>query len=234
MEDQCSPLSWAYYYQEDGIEDLKHSLLYSTLELQTAILSANEEISRKDDEILHLKNLLSKIIRERDEFEAKCQTLVLENQLIFQQVEMQKKSPKQNIESAPSSGINSNEDENNIGRPSSDCDENNFAPSPLPETYSDVLSPEKIMPKKSLPEKGKFLQAVMEAGPLLHTLLLAGPLPQWQHPPPQLNSIDIPPVTISSPGNSTGLFSNKRALMNREIGQDFSPKFQKVVHQNHH
>ncbi|KAL2548898.1 hypothetical protein Fot_10428 [Forsythia ovata] len=234
MEDQCSPLSWAYYYQEEGIEDLKHSLLYSTLELETAILSAHEELSRKDDEILHLKNLLSKIIRERDEFEAKCQTLVLEKQLIFQQVEMQKKSPKQHIESAPSSGTNSNEDENNIGLPSSDCDENNFVPSPLPETFSDILSsPEKIVPKKPLPKKGKFLQAVREAGPLLQTLLLAGPLPQWQHPPPQLNSIDIPPVTISSPRNS-GLFSNKRALMNRELGQDFSPKFQKVVHQNHH
>ncbi|CAI9773017.1 unnamed protein product [Fraxinus pennsylvanica] len=233
MEEQCSPLSWAYYYQEEGIEDLKHSFLYSTLELETAILSAHEELSRKDDEILHLKNLLTKIIRERDEFEAKCQTLALEKQLIFQQVEIQEKPPKRHIESAPSSGTNSNEDENNIGLPS-DCDENNFVPSPLPETFSDVLSQEKIVPKKPLPEKGKFLQAVMEAGPLLQTLLLAGPLPQWQHPPPQLNSIDIPPVTISSPRNSTGLFSNKRALMNRELGHDFSPKFQKVVHQNHH
>ncbi|KAJ1385338.1 hypothetical protein SESBI_41760 [Sesbania bispinosa] len=31
------------------------------------------------------------------------------------------------------------------------------------------------------------------------TLLLVEPLPQWQHPPPQLNSIEIPPVAISSP-----------------------------------
>ncbi|XP_022854127.1 uncharacterized protein LOC111375522 isoform X2 [Olea europaea var. sylvestris] len=233
MEDQCSPLSWAYYYQEEGIEDLKHSFLYSTLELETGILSAHEELSRKDDEILHLKNLLTKIVRERDEFEGKCQTLMMEKQLIFQQVEIQKKPPKQNIESAPSSGTNSNEDENNIGLPS-DCDENNFVPSPLPETFSDVPSQEKIVPNKPLPEKGKFLQAVMEAGPLLKTLMLAGPLPQWQHPPPQINSIDIPPVAISSPRNSNGLFSNKRALMNGELGQDFSPKFQKVVHQNHH
>ncbi|KAH7289286.1 hypothetical protein KP509_31G068400 [Ceratopteris richardii] len=38
----------------------------------------------------------------------------------------------------------------------------------------------------ALPEKGKLLQAVMQAGPLLHNLLLAGPLPQWKYPPPQL------------------------------------------------
>lgn len=49
----------------------------------------------------------------------------------------------------------------------------------------------------SLPEKGKLLQAVMQAGPLLQTLLLAGPLPQWRHPPPILNSTDIPKVSMS-------------------------------------
>ena len=36
---------------------------------------------------------------------------------------------------------------------------------------------------KPLPEKGRLLQAVVEAGPLLDTLLLA-PLPQWKSPPP--------------------------------------------------
>ncbi|KAF7833136.1 formin-like protein 2 [Senna tora] len=32
----------------------------------------------------------------------------------------------------------------------------------------------------------------MKAGPLLQTLLLAGPLPQWRHPPPPLDSFEIP------------------------------------------
>ncbi|EXB32330.1 hypothetical protein L484_005536 [Morus notabilis] len=52
---------------------------------------------------------------------------------------------------------------------------------------------EKLVAGKALPEKGKLLQAVMEAGPLLQTLLLAGPLPQWQHPPPRVDTIEIPP-----------------------------------------
>ncbi|XP_024543539.1 uncharacterized protein LOC112350833 [Selaginella moellendorffii] len=44
---------------------------------------------------------------------------------------------------------------------------------------------------RNLPERGKLLQAVMNAGPLLHTLLLAGPLPQWHHPPPGLDSFQF-------------------------------------------
>lgn len=51
--------------------------------------------------------------------------------------------------------------------------------------------------KRGLPEKGRLLEAVVRAGPLLQTLLLAGPLPQWRHPPPALQSFEIPPVSIS-------------------------------------
>ncbi|XP_059430747.1 uncharacterized protein LOC132164277 isoform X4 [Corylus avellana] len=48
---------------------------------------------------------------------------------------------------------------------------------------------------KALPQKGKLLQAVMEAGPLLQTLIVAGPLPRWRNPPP-LQPFKIPPVSI--------------------------------------
>ncbi|XP_039161960.1 uncharacterized protein LOC120290225 [Eucalyptus grandis] len=50
---------------------------------------------------------------------------------------------------------------------------------------------------KALPQKGRLLQAVMEAGPLLQTLLMAGPLPRWQNPFP-LQPFKIPPVTVKS------------------------------------
>ncbi|KAL6207422.1 hypothetical protein ACLB2K_018380 [Fragaria x ananassa] len=40
---------------------------------------------------------------------------------------------------------------------------------------------------KSLPQKGKLLQAVMDVGPLLKTLLAtAPPLPRWRNPPTML------------------------------------------------
>ncbi|OVA03544.1 Protein of unknown function DUF1635 [Macleaya cordata] len=51
--------------------------------------------------------------------------------------------------------------------------------------------------RKPLPQKGRLLQAVMEAGPLLHTLLVAGNLPQWRNPPPPLQAIQIPQVSIT-------------------------------------
>ncbi|KAK9289351.1 hypothetical protein L1049_007506 [Liquidambar formosana] len=44
---------------------------------------------------------------------------------------------------------------------------------------------------KPLPKKGRLLQAVMEAGPLLQTLLVAGQLPQWQNPPPLHQPLQI-------------------------------------------
>ncbi|KAJ0266007.1 Uncharacterized protein HA466_0000770 [Hirschfeldia incana] len=39
-----------------------------------------------------------------------------------------------------------------------------------------------------LPENGKFLQAVSEAGSLVESLFIAGPVPKWINPPVQLSS----------------------------------------------
>ncbi|EXB67887.1 hypothetical protein L484_008904 [Morus notabilis] len=51
-----------------------------------------------------------------------------------------------------------------------------------------------VVEGKALPEKGRLLQAVLEAGPLLQTLLLA-PIPQWKNPPPL-------PLPLPLPDNS--------------------------------
>ncbi|KAL6516482.1 hypothetical protein OROGR_019787 [Orobanche gracilis] len=48
-----------------------------------------------------------------------------------------------------------------------------------------------------LPQKGKFLQAVLRAGPLLQTLLVAGPLPKWRNPP-QFQPFQVPPLPIKA------------------------------------
>lgn len=72
---------------------------------------------------------------------------------------------------------------------------NNVLPSEKPKS-SDLASAviDCLAKSKVLPQKGKLLEAVMDAGPLLHTLLLAGPLPTWRNPPP-LSSIKIPPLS---------------------------------------
>ncbi|CAK7332189.1 unnamed protein product [Dovyalis caffra] len=211
MDDQrsTSVLSWAYYCQGKNMDEIRNSLLYTTLELEQTRVAVQEELRKKDDHLFHLQDLLSKAIRERDEALKKCQRLVIEKVLFQQQ--------QQHHQNAPVSGISSIEDEprrgidSSNGFSSSDCEESIVSspvidPTPQPSQFSQPAAQQTIpqaamdlVPEKPLPEKGKLLQAVMKAGPLLQTLLLAGPLPQWRQPPPPLESFEIPPVTIPSP-----------------------------------
>lgn len=221
MDCQRNPLlSWAILYcQGKSMEELRHSLLYTTVELETTRVHVQEELRKRDDQLIQLRELLEKAIRERDEAQERYQKLLLEKLLIQQQQQL----------TGPLSGVSSIEDEprrgidSNNAFSSSDSDES-IVSSPAPQLTSPTTTaqlplqqplplvsqmmtvvpqssrPEiELVPDKPLPEKGKLLQAVMKAGPLLQTLLLAGPLPQWRHPPPPLDSFDIPPVTIPSP-----------------------------------
>ncbi|CAM8961042.1 unnamed protein product [Rhodiola kirilowii] len=175
VDDQCSPLIWSHYERELGLEELKHSLLSTTWELEMSVLSAKDEISRRECDLIQLRKLLSRAIKERDEAQLRCQSLQQEKLLLLKM--------HQNTTTA-SSG--SSESESNTSAIS-----NVVPPAVMPEAVLELIA------EKPLPEKGRLLQAVMDAGPLLETLLLAGPLPQWQHPPPQLNYFDIPLVSIS-------------------------------------
>ncbi|XP_052187623.1 uncharacterized protein LOC127798228 isoform X2 [Diospyros lotus] len=67
--------------------------------------------------------------------------------------------------------------------------------STTPKVHQASMVIDNIVKGKCLPQKGKLLQAVLEAGPLLQTLLVAGPLPRWRNPPP-LQTFQIPPVSI--------------------------------------
>nr|GFD01556.1 hypothetical protein [Tanacetum cinerariifolium] len=49
---------------------------------------------------------------------------------------------------------------------------------------------------KGLPENGRFLEAVMKAGPLLQNLMVAGAMPLWRHPPPAVDVRRIPPPPL--------------------------------------
>ncbi|XP_065634302.1 uncharacterized protein LOC111992126 isoform X2 [Quercus suber] len=200
-----------------GMEELRHSLLYTTFELETTLLAAKEEITKREYELIHVKDLLSRTIKERDEAESRCKNLMLEKLMLQEQLQqkqqqqqlqlqLQQQRRQQQQEAASNNEDDSKGTDSSKNFASSDSDENIISspgtdpilqpplPQPLPSQAN-----LKLVPKRPLPEKGKLLQAVIEAGPLLKNLLLAGPLPQWQHPPPQLNSIEIPPVAISSP-----------------------------------
>ncbi|MED6164082.1 hypothetical protein PIB30_086294 [Stylosanthes scabra] len=193
MDNQRNPiLSWAYYCQGKSMEELRQSLLYTTLDLEQTKAAVQEELRKRDDQLHTMRDLLTKAIRERDEAQQKYQSLILDKL----------------VQNAPLSGISSIEDDpRSNGLSSSDCEESivsspvmEHLTQPPPPLVASSMSDSMIelTPDRPLPEKGKLLQAVMKAGPLLQTLLLAGPLPQWRHPPPPLESFEIPPVTIPS------------------------------------
>ena len=168
-------------------------------------MAAKEELRKKECELIQLNDLLSRVFKERDEAQTKCQKLMLENLELQQELQEQKNQQLENQQILQKGETISQIEGDSAPPPaaaSSDCDESNNIASPgggstvqAPPSMQVIL--DELAEKKPLPEKGKLLKAVIEAGPLLQTLLLAGPLPQWQHPPPKLDSIEIPPVTIS-------------------------------------
>jgi len=70
---------------------------------------------------------------------------------------------------------------------------------------------------KVLPQKGKLLDAVINAGPLLQNLVLSGPLPTWKNPPP-LSSIKIPPFAIEEDIDELNLFQNSTLSSSHSYG----------------
>ncbi|KAG8645290.1 uncharacterized protein LOC110625017 [Manihot esculenta] len=252
MEDHCSPLSLAYFYQDEEIEELRHCLLYIT-ELEATTFSAKEEITRRELEILHINDLLNRTIEERNEAQEECQKLMLEKLALQQQLGLKNQQEPHNLQNQQlqqqlllqeeMQTLNQEAPPPLSGSSSSEDDESN---NHIPSQFSDsILQQPKLILKlaadRPLPKKGKLLQAVKEAGPLLQNLLLAGPLPQWQHPPPQLDSIDIPPVIISSPtarlihydsfNNLNACFSKKRSLDLSESLPDSSSSSPNNKHQ---
>lgn len=228
-----------------SMEELRQSLLYTTMELETTRLTAQQEIRKREEKLIHLKELLNKAVIERDEALEKCKSLLLENLILHPKhqkqspqkihsgvssIEFEEEPIKKGIES--SNGFSSSDSEESII--SSPPNDSVFSTSPagLPENALRLISG-----KKQLPEKGKLLEAVMKAGPLLQTLLLAGPLPQWRHPPPPLEAFEIPPVSIpaiSSPevhvtatASNCGAFNRKRAYFVGDNWGDSSPEAKK-------
>ncbi|XP_022893136.1 uncharacterized protein LOC111407724 [Olea europaea var. sylvestris] len=68
----------------------------------------------------------------------------------------------------------------------------------MPRVDRASLIIDNLAARRALPQRGKLLQAVVEAGPLLQTLMMAGSLPRWRNPP-RLQPFQVPPVSIKGP-----------------------------------
>ncbi|XP_010253313.1 PREDICTED: uncharacterized protein LOC104594632 [Nelumbo nucifera] len=242
---------WNY---QESIDDLKHKLLYTTIELESTRMNAQEVLRKNEESVQQLLQLLKVACQERDE--AKDQLRRLLNKVMMPSSPtgicpvlpmLQPESPhvqpnKANSSITESDSLSESYNHHSYGSSpaesffdavsSSDLSNMNMADSsnmglqnhPFAQE-SNVSNPmgivtsgngvnslatmssgspkidqasiviENLVKGKQLPQKGKLLQAVMEAGPLLQTLLVAGPLPRWRNPPP-LHPLQIPPVSI--------------------------------------
>ncbi|KAL5581081.1 hypothetical protein UlMin_013523 [Ulmus minor] len=177
---------WSYL---DSVDELKQKLLDTTMELESVKMEAREQIKKSEVSIKNLLNLVKIAYKERDEAREQLQKILLNNNnKLMVSNKNQPEIPTILLQNEPESPLflptkaNSSITESN-----SLCERYNH--------QSHGSSPvDNLLKGKLLPQKGKLLQSVMDAGPLLQTLLVVGPLP-WPNPPP-LQTFKIPPVSI--------------------------------------
>ncbi|KAK5846811.1 uncharacterized protein LOC108463448 [Gossypium arboreum] len=216
-------LGYLWNYQEN-LDELKLKLQYSSIELESVKMEANEQIRKYKEELKLMVNLLNLAYQERDEARDQLQKLLNKfmpcpppqpetplmvaaktNSSITESNSLSHGSPPVDsffdaVTSPDFPTIKMPADSTGMGLLNNQPLVQNgcgFVPSmvsPKPDGETAVI--DKLAKGKTLPEKGKLLQAVMEARPLLQTLLLAGPLPQWRNPPPS-NTFKIPPVSLN-------------------------------------
>ncbi|CAK9229804.1 unnamed protein product, partial [Sphagnum troendelagicum] len=181
-EQQQLSLSWPLFLLALGLEEMRHLLMRATLELDSARAVAEAEAEAHEVQVRHLQELLAATQRERDE--AREQLLGLQGHLSRSSSMSGRHGSVARTDSVPNSGLSSGMFQSVAGIPT------HVLPEPPGADLHAMLS--------TLPEKGKLMQAVMDAGPLLQTLMMASSpsLPQWRHPPPALETLDLPCLSV--------------------------------------
>ncbi|KAF5732974.1 hypothetical protein HS088_TW17G00508 [Tripterygium wilfordii] len=216
---------WNY---QETIDELKQKVVYKTIELESLKTEASEQIHRQKEDINHLINYVRLVHQERDRYERLLNMFMPSNP-----TEMLPEKENSIITESNSalSETNNNSHYSHGGSPpvNSFFDAVSSSWSINAATYSGQLGAgafvnqpftgsnpsaglvrnvdaviESVVKGKALPQKGKLLQAVMEAGPLLQTLIDSGPpLPRWTNPPTTLlKPFEIPPETVNSNPNA--------------------------------
>ncbi|KAL3355013.1 hypothetical protein AABB24_019212 [Solanum stoloniferum] len=212
MEEMAS--LWSY---QETIDEMRQKLVYTSLELEKMKVQMSEEMMKNKEYVKQLIQFLKMVCQERDE--AKDQLHKLLNKFDSNPPIVMMKSTKANssitdqsnslsetynYQSHYSSPVESFFD--TVSSPELEFSNINIADS-NPVAYDNCvtqLSPkvdkaslviESFVKGKTLPQQGKLLQSVLEAGPLLQTLLVSGQLPQWRNPP-QLTPFSIPSVSF--------------------------------------
>ncbi|XP_062185580.1 uncharacterized protein LOC133889132 [Phragmites australis] len=157
--------------------ELRRALVRALAELESARAAHQAELRRMESEAARLAALVASAAAERDELRRQCHSLLL---LLNHQAQAPTPPPSLHAGVLLGGG----------GAATAVLDEH----APDAVACADNTELEMALARR-LPEKGRLVEAVVSAGPLLQTLLLAGPLPRWRHPPPPApaGGADIPP-----------------------------------------
>ncbi|XP_021909336.1 uncharacterized protein LOC110823281 [Carica papaya] len=196
--------------RSEDIDELRQKLEYTTFQLESVKKKADEEAIRHNEQLRHLFSLVNITCKERDEARHQLQKLLnkfmssadptdLVNPILphVQPAKANSSITESNSLShspgfSPVDSLFDNinmADSGFVNQPNNLC----FVSKSMTKTEPCGVAMDNASKGRPLPEKGKLLQAVMDAGPLLQTLLDAGPLPKWKNPPPP-RICKIPPV----------------------------------------
>ncbi|KAH9610964.1 hypothetical protein KSS87_006055 [Heliosperma pusillum] len=216
---------WTFH---ENVEELKHKLEYVTYELEMTRKITNEEIMKNNENIKKLVQLLRITCMERDEANSKLKKL--QQILAFNNNNKPLNVDQIIIPTTPFSpdtpllakSNNSSFEIEDCGTPSSNIsfggavsrDLMTCTPLATKVVEEPTLIIEGLAKGRPRPHQGKFLKAVLEAGPLLQTLMVAGSLPKWRNPPGMLSQ----QVSLVQPkkcdSNGVGLVSqNNKKLV---------------------
>ncbi|KAI4968868.1 hypothetical protein ZWY2020_046198 [Hordeum vulgare] len=168
--------------------ELRDALLRALAELEAARGAHREELRRVEHEAARL---VACAAAERDELRRHCHSLLL----LLHHHAAQPPPPPQSVPDPPLHGVLGLGLGGGAGGMAVGMDE--------AATSEEEAEVEMALARR-LPEKGRLVEVVVSAGPLLQTLLLAGPLPRWRHPPPPASADVIPPF---NPGRPDGNYS---------------------------
>ncbi|EES11787.1 hypothetical protein BDA96_06G015800 [Sorghum bicolor] len=177
------------HHQQLDAPELRRALVRALAELHASRAAHQAELRRVESEAARLAALVSSAAAERDELRRHCHSLLL---LLHHQAQAQPPpphTPSLHAASVLSAGGGGGGGCTNAAAVMMN---NENAPDAAAACADETTTELEMALARRLPEKGRLVEAVVSAGPLLQTLLLAGPLPRWRHPPPPAPA-DIPP-----------------------------------------
>ncbi|CAL9777275.1 unnamed protein product [Musa acuminata subsp. burmannicoides] len=186
MDDGGLASLWGY---DESNEELKHKLICAAAEREELRISTRNDLHKANETIGRLMDLLEERTHERDEARRKLQLLlnlmippttvqlpILPLHLpldIPRMGQSRGSSPADTVDSPQLSSIDMGDDP---------CDGMGISRQLKHSAYEAMSSAtvDRLAMKRPLPERGRFQQAVLGAGPLLLNLIFPGPFPQSQ------------------------------------------------------